>query len=185
MGPFWVQSPKIIFVLLSAKISFCTLESFFQKLHYFNQQKLHELYHTTGTVFDDFLTVVYQIMGSFWVQSSKFIFVLLSAKISFCTLESAFQKLHYFNQQKLHDMQNYHFYIVATYLDLPTHHRPPTTTVTNPLRQLLYYAPPNTTPWPSKMPPPATTATVGLQRRVGNDSPYHAREAPVIVEPCL
>jgi hypothetical protein len=41
------------------------------------------------------------------------------------------------------------------------------------------------TPWPSEMPPPATTATMDLQRRAGNDSPYHAREAPAFAEPCL
>jgi hypothetical protein len=35
------------------------------------------------------------------------------------------------------------------------------------------------------MPPPATTATLGLRGWAGNDSPYHAREAPAVAKPCL
>jgi hypothetical protein len=29
------------------------------------------------------------------------------------------------------------------------------------------------------------TVTMGLRRRVGKDSPYHAREALAFAEPCL
>jgi hypothetical protein len=29
------------------------------------------------------------------------------------------------------------------------------------------------------------TAMMGLQRQAGNDSPYHARKAPVFAELCL
>ncbi len=47
------------------------------------------------------------------------------------------------------------------------------------------HAPSGATPWPSEMLPPATTATIGLRRRAGDDSPYHAREAPAVAEPCL
>jgi hypothetical protein len=35
------------------------------------------------------------------------------------------------------------------------------------------------------MPPPATTATLGLRRWAGDDSPYHAHEAPAVAEPRL
>ncbi len=49
-----------------------------------------------------------------------------------------------------------------------------------PLRRSAYHAPPGTTPWPSKMLPPAMTATMGLWRQAGNDSPYHARKALVV-----
>ncbi len=45
--------------------------------------------------------------------------------------------------------------------------------------------PAGATPWPSEMLPTATTATMGLRRRAGEDSPYHAREAPAFAEPCL
>ncbi len=34
----------------------------------------------------------------------------MGAKKSFATFGYVFQKSHYFNQQKLHDMQNCHFY---------------------------------------------------------------------------
>jgi hypothetical protein len=33
--------------------------------------------------------------------------------------------------------------------------------------------------------PQATTATTGLRQRAGGGSPYHAREAPAVAEPCL
>ncbi len=74
-----------------------------------------------------------------------------------------------------------------TYLDTPPPQPqpPPTTTATDPLRRSLYHAPPSATPWPSEMPPPATTATLGLRLRAGNNSPYHAREAPAVAEPRL
>ncbi len=48
-----------------------------------------------------------------------------------------------------------------------------------------HHAPPGATPWPSEMLPPATTATMGLRRRAGDDSTYHDREAPAFAEPCL
>ncbi len=48
-----------------------------------------------------------------------------------------------------------------------------------------HHAPPGATPWPSEMLPPATTAMMGLRRRAGNDSPYHAREPLAFAEPCL
>ncbi len=44
---------------------------------------------------------------------------------------------------------------------------------------------PVATPWPSEMPPPATTVTMSLRRRAGDDSPYHAGEAPAVAEPRL
>jgi hypothetical protein len=47
------------------------------------------------------------------------------------------------------------------------------------------HAPPGATLWPSEMLPPATTATMGLRRQAGDDSPYHAREALAFAEPCL
>ncbi len=48
-----------------------------------------------------------------------------------------------------------------------------------------HHAPPGASPWPSEMLPPATTATMGLRRRAGDDIPYHPREAPACAEPCL
>ncbi len=61
--------------------------------------------------------------------------------------------------------------------DHSTHNRP--------LEGSLYHAPPGPTPWPSKMLPLASTATMGLRRWAGDDSPYHAREAPAFAKPCL
>ncbi len=49
----------------------------------------------------------------------------------------------------------------------------------------MYHAPPGATPWPSEMPPSATTVTMGPRQRSGDDSPYHAREAPAVAEPRL
>jgi hypothetical protein len=49
----------------------------------------------------------------------------------------------------------------------------------------LYHVPPGTMPWPSEMPPPATTAMMGLRWRAIKDSPYRAREAPAVAKPCL
>ena len=43
-----------------------------------------------------------------------------------------------------------------------------------------HHAPPSAMLWPSKMLPPAMTATMGLRRQAGDDSPYHAGEAPVV-----
>ncbi len=37
----------------------------------------------------------------------------------------------------------------------------------------------------ARCPPPATTATMGLQRQAGDNSPYCAREAPAVAEPRL
>jgi hypothetical protein len=52
------QSAKISFDTFGCNKSFATLGYIFQKLHYFNQQKLHELYHTTGTAVNDSGAVV-------------------------------------------------------------------------------------------------------------------------------
>ncbi len=60
-----------------------------------------------------------------------------------------------------------------------------TTTATDPSRRSLYHVPPIAMPWPSKMPPPATTVAMGLRWRAGNDSPYHARKVPAVAKPCL
>jgi hypothetical protein len=43
-------------------------------------------------------------------------------------------------------------------------------------------APPGATPWLSEMPPPATTATMGLRQRAGDYSPYYARETPRVLQ---
>ncbi len=56
---------------------------------------------------------------------------------------------------------------------LLTYHRPP------------HHAPPGAKLWPSKMLPPATTVMMGLRWWAGDNSPYHAREAPAFAEPCL
>ena len=48
-----------------------------------------------------------------------------------------------------------------------------------------HHAPPGATPWPSKMLPLATTATMGLRLQAGNDSSYHARKALAFAEPYL
>jgi hypothetical protein len=58
MGAFVGQSAKISLDTLGCKKSLATFGYVFQKLHYFNQQKLHELYHTTGTAVNDSGTVV-------------------------------------------------------------------------------------------------------------------------------
>jgi hypothetical protein len=50
-------------------------------------------------------------MGAFFGQSAKISFDSFGCKKSFATFGYIFPKLHYFNQQKLHDMQNCHFYL--------------------------------------------------------------------------
>jgi hypothetical protein len=49
MGASFGQSAKISFDTFGCKNGFATFGYVFQNLHYFNQQKLHELYHTNGT----------------------------------------------------------------------------------------------------------------------------------------
>jgi hypothetical protein len=55
----------------------------------------------------------------------------------------------------------------------------------HPSRRLAYHAPPGATPCPSKMRSLAMTATMGLWQRAGDDSPYHAHEAPAVAKPRL
>jgi hypothetical protein len=49
MCAFFGQSAKKSFDTFGCKKGFCTFGLVFQKTHFFNQQILHELYHTTGT----------------------------------------------------------------------------------------------------------------------------------------
>jgi hypothetical protein len=62
----------------------------------------------------------------------------------------------------------------------------PYTQHNRPLEAVVVPCAPGATPWPSEVsPPPATTATMGLRRQAGDDSPYRAREVPAVAEPRL
>jgi hypothetical protein len=55
----------------------------------------------------------------------------LGAKKSFATFGYVIQKLHYFNQQKLHGMQNCHFYLDNMFPDTPLPQPQPPPTITD------------------------------------------------------
>jgi hypothetical protein len=95
-GCFFGQSAFSSLLLLCAFFKFATFGCVFQKLHYFTQHKLHELYHTTGAAANDSVTVVYQIMGASFGQSAFSKFATFGCIFQVCYFWVRFSKIALF-----------------------------------------------------------------------------------------